>query len=210
MTPLSTAVNAKIGQDSKSLLNKIYPIGAIYISVKSENPSTLFGGTWEQLQNRMLMAAGSTYGAGSYGGSATINLQHYHTVNSHNHIVDSHYHTTSGHVLTRSEMPNHSHNINGNDRIPYTSGQILSGRTDNYSTTDGSFTNPFPILNDTGRWRSVTSTDGEGGGLAHDHGNTGYASPNTSYSSPATNNQLSSSQSILPPYLSVYMWKRIA
>ena len=30
-----------------SLLNSIYPVGSIYLSVNSTNPGTLFGGTWE-------------------------------------------------------------------------------------------------------------------------------------------------------------------
>ena len=35
-------VYAKIAE----LLNKVYPVGAIYMSVSSTNPGTLFGGTW--------------------------------------------------------------------------------------------------------------------------------------------------------------------
>lgn len=63
-----------------------YPVGSIYISVNNTNPSTLFGGTWEQLQDRFLLACSSTYTAGSTGGEAT-------------------------HTLTASEMPNHDHNV---------------------------------------------------------------------------------------------------
>ena len=36
----------------------IYPVGAIYMSVSSTSPASLFGGTWEQIQNRFLLAAG--------------------------------------------------------------------------------------------------------------------------------------------------------
>lgn len=28
------------------VLNKIYPVGSIYMSVNSTSPATLFGGTW--------------------------------------------------------------------------------------------------------------------------------------------------------------------
>lgn len=31
------------------LLNAIYPIGSIYMSVNNLNPSTIFGGVWEQM-----------------------------------------------------------------------------------------------------------------------------------------------------------------
>lgn len=62
----------------------VYPVGSIYLSVNSTSPATLFGGTWTQIQDTFLLAAGSTYTAGATGGSAT-------------------------HTLTVDEMPSHSH-----------------------------------------------------------------------------------------------------
>jgi len=50
---------------------KIYPIGSIYISANSTSPASLFGGTWEQIKDRFLLAAGDTYKAGSTGGETT-------------------------------------------------------------------------------------------------------------------------------------------
>ena len=66
------------------LLNLIYPIGSIYISVNQANPNTLFGGTWERIEDRFLLAASDTYKAGATGGEAT-------------------------HELTIDEMPSHNH-----------------------------------------------------------------------------------------------------
>lgn len=51
-----------------------YPIGSIYMSVNSTSPETLFGGTWEQLENRFLLGAGSDYTAGATGGEAEHTL----------------------------------------------------------------------------------------------------------------------------------------
>ena len=56
-----------------SFLNLVYPIGAIYISINSTSPATLFGGTWEAIKDRFLLSAGSSYSAGSTGGAATHN-----------------------------------------------------------------------------------------------------------------------------------------
>ena len=51
-----------------------YPVGAYYISSEPTSPATLFGGTWVRVENRMIIAAGSSYTAGSTGGSATKTL----------------------------------------------------------------------------------------------------------------------------------------
>lgn len=52
----------------------VYPVGSIYMSVNSTNPGTLFGGTWEQIEDTFLLAAGTTYSAGSTGGEAAHTL----------------------------------------------------------------------------------------------------------------------------------------
>ena len=41
------------------------------MSVNATNPAELFGGTWEQIKDRFLLAAGDAYAAGSTGGEAT-------------------------------------------------------------------------------------------------------------------------------------------
>ena len=63
----------------------MYPVGSIYTSVSATSPNELFGGEWEQIENRFLLACGSEYEAGSIGGEAT-------------------------HALTIDEMPQHDHN----------------------------------------------------------------------------------------------------
>lgn len=39
---------------------KIYPIGAIYMSMNSTDPGELFGGTWEQIKDVFLVAEGDS------------------------------------------------------------------------------------------------------------------------------------------------------
>lgn len=78
---------ADIGAATVSaMLDKAYPVGSIYMSVNSTNPKTLFGGTWVQIKDRFLLAAGTTYKAGATGGEAA-------------------------HTLTESEMPSHNHAV---------------------------------------------------------------------------------------------------
>ncbi len=51
----TTPVTAEFLND---LQNKIYPVGSIYLSVNTINPSTIFGGTWEKVGvGRCLMGA---------------------------------------------------------------------------------------------------------------------------------------------------------
>lgn len=66
------------------LLDICHPVGSLYWSTVSTSPATLFGGTWEQVKDKFILAAGDTYTAGNTGGEAT-------------------------HTLTTAEMPTHSH-----------------------------------------------------------------------------------------------------
>lgn len=67
------------------LLNKIYPVGAVYITYNNVNPGTFLGGTWERFgQGRTLIGEGTgddgtnsqTFTANSTGGE----YKHYHAV----------------------------------------------------------------------------------------------------------------------------------
>ena len=68
------------------ILTALYPVGSIYMSVAYFDPATVFGGVWEQISGRFLLAADDTYKAGSTGGEAT-------------------------HTLTEDEMPRHTHSL---------------------------------------------------------------------------------------------------
>lgn len=58
----------------KDIINIVYPVGSIYMSVNDTDPSLLFHGTWEQIKDRFLLSAGNSYTAGSTGGEATNTL----------------------------------------------------------------------------------------------------------------------------------------
>lgn len=57
----------------KDIINIVYPVGSIYMSVNDTDPSLLFHGTWERIKDRFLLAAGDAYAAGSTGGSQPHN-----------------------------------------------------------------------------------------------------------------------------------------
>ena len=83
-----------------------YPVGSFYFSQNSTSPATLFGGTWEQLeQGRVLLSQGTNYPAGSTGGEAT-------------------------HTLTVAEMPKHSHTRGTMNITGSVSGASIKGVVD--------------------------------------------------------------------------------
>lgn len=44
-------------------LDQVYPVGAIYLSTVGTDPGTLFGGTWEAIHERFLLASGTNPGS---------------------------------------------------------------------------------------------------------------------------------------------------
>ena len=115
----------------------VYPVGSIYISVNSTSPASLFGGTWEILNDVFLLAAGSYADAGTFGGEAA-------------------------HTLTVDEMPAHSHSVP--NMSGYDTGTEWVGQNGTAAP-------------------QTRSTNINGGGAAHNN---------------------------MPPYMAVYMWKRVA
>ena len=153
-----TSVSLTDTWTSEKIRDFIYPVGSIYLSVNNVSPANIFGGTWEQIEDTFLLAAGSSYTAGDTGG----NIEHTHT--------------TGDHTLTVTEMPSHNH------RSYYRTKVVASGTAGNYVIDPG--TRGTDISGD-------NVSQYTGGGQAHNHGNT-------------------STESNMPPYLVVYMWKRVS
>lgn len=87
--------------NSKLLINTIYPIGSIYLSINSTNPSTLFGGTWERIaKGRTLVGVDENDNDGDFNTVSKTGGEKKHT-------------------LTVDEMPSHKHNLTWENN-PYT------------------------------------------------------------------------------------------
>lgn len=147
-----------VSVNGKTLIDLIYPVGSIYMSVNNVSPQAFFGGTWEQIQNRFLLAAGSSYAAGSTGGEAT-------------------------HTLTVDEMPAHQGHMY--DNFNDSGWADRGGDTNSYYLNStgaagyGEYENrPYKIVSGN---EFVMQGYTRGGGKAHNN---------------------------MPPYLSVFMWKR--
>jgi hypothetical protein len=155
---IKTYINTILTKQIDTQINNInaridgfFPVGSIYMSVNNVNPSTIFGGTWEQIEDRFLLASGSTYGAGTTGGAATV-------------------------TLTTNQIPSHSHNFG---RYVPSSGAAWHG--DDSNTLSG--TAHTKVYANRGNISSITGTQSTGGGQAHNN---------------------------MPPYLAVYVWKRVS
>ena len=86
MTSPRPVENQAIAREFARMLDLIHPVGSIYISMSSKDPSELFGGQWAKIEDRFLLAASNTYKQGTVGGEAR-------------------------HALTTGEMPAHAHKI---------------------------------------------------------------------------------------------------
>lgn len=94
----------------KNLINHLvfknfcpFPVNSLYLSLGSENPSTLWlGTTWQKQEGRFLLGSSSSYVLGSTGGASTVKLavanlpSHTHsaTTAAHTHTQPTHIHGT--------------------------------------------------------------------------------------------------------------------
>lgn len=134
-----------------AVIDVIYPVGSIYMSMSATNPADLFGGgTWERIsQGRMLLGADdSTYEAGATGGEET-------------------------HTLTAAEMPAHSHSgttsTNGNHSHQIDYSRNRDGSERKFEAARDIEVGGSLWTNDAGNHNHTFTTDNAGGGEAHNN-----------------------------------------
>lgn len=120
-----------------AVVERDHPVGSLYISENPTSPAELYGGTWEQIKDSFILAAGDTYAAGSTGGEANHALTNNEIAN-HNHVVTAYY------------------NEGWNVKIGLELGEMFTSK--NHVNIAGSQS----IGTDTGRGYLGTSSSGEG------------------------------------------------
>lgn len=113
MTP-SVNDNSQLLKAIQYMLNKAvqtsalsaYPIGALYWSSDPKNPGEIFGGTWKQIKDKFILAAGDKHKVDETGGNETVTFTE---KNLPNH---THRFTPSGSVSSSFSGYNQSGSIN--------------------------------------------------------------------------------------------------
>lgn len=142
--------------DAKSigldLINAIYPVGSIYLTMAEIEPADLFPGTeWEKVEGKFLLGASEDYGVGSTGGEAE-------------------------HTLTEQEMPSHTHGMTAAGGHSHT-GHAYAGIRYMVAGCETANNGVIPLSHITPVSDNRTSTDGThthplattGGGQAHNN-----------------------------------------
>jgi len=182
----------------KSLIfSAIYPIGSVYVSFSETNPHDLFGGTWERIQGKFLLS--NTDGTEQ---QELIDLKYSRSHNGYHYWVDKdgyrhsitpnseNYSAISGeamHTLSGDEMPSHTHHLG-----------LVRGDETGYVPANGTV----------GGVQIVNNTQGPGNtsGVFADRPPNDYVSDRANMTAEGN----SYPHNNMPPYVAVYMWKRVS
>ena len=217
----AVSVDSIFTEEGGKLVDYIYPIGSIYMSVNSTNPGTIFGGTWERFANGQVLVGVDTQETEfntvqKTGGKKT------HTVTLDK--VPAHTHSIPKLSGTAASAGSHTHS----DTFAVASNGAHTHRLKEYNgetsfTKIGEFINngsgyePEQYTSSTSeyRWRTLSTTTTSSG--AHTHtlngsvssggAHTHTVSTNTSTTG-STGSSVSINFNVLQPYITCYIWRR--
>lgn len=164
----------------QGIIDLIYPIGSIYISINTANPSTIFGGTWEKLSGGFLYGSTNTTGQTGTTGNGTGTS----TGGSTGSTGTPSNNTSGSTTLTVKQIPSHSHLMYAMAN-PNTGGNGIRGT---FNGVEGTGLSAYSTGQNTGN---------AGGGEGHTHSLNNH-----------THSLNSHTHTI--PYVSVCIWKRTA
>lgn len=189
--------NRVVTQAINELVNIIYPVGSIYMSVNSTNPGNLFGGTW------------TAWGAGRVPVGIDTSDNDFMTVEK-----------TGGaktHTLTVAQMPKHTHTFTGSvSKTNSQSATSTSGESTQhlhstyYYTANATQTQNKNAFNMT-IWTNHYSTAGDNMEVESNlHTHTYEHTHNVTAAGTNSQTGSGSAHNNLQPYVTCYMWKRTA
>ena len=182
---------------NEGLANKwmdIYPIGSIYMSCASTDPSQLFGGTWVRIKDCFLLALGDTWTInGQTGGEATHTLTA-NEIPSHNHSYTKAPNITDGHSLGWNEQPPHTHAYKVQGVQGQAEGKYFVTNTGHVDSEGGSDLRNNLIIG---------AGNASGTATAHTHGITNTTADTGSKGGGQAHNNM-------PPFMVVNVWTRTA
>lgn len=143
------------GVTMADIFNAIYPIGSLYWSKSSTEPSTMFGGTWERVKDKFILAAGDNHEVGDEGGEENHTL----TVEE----TPAHTHTRGTMEITGGFEAHCMHYSNVDVSGAFTTTAVGSRMQANGSGSNGNKFNFNASRNWTGETSSV------GGGETHNN-----------------------------------------
>tara|TARA_R110000851_G_scaffold250320_1_gene402813 strand:- start:1031 stop:1786 length:756 start_codon:yes stop_codon:yes gene_type:complete len=186
-------IDSIVGGSSQPTLESIYPVDALYMSFNSTTPDVALGfGTWVAIEGSFLVGVDS--GDTDFDNPLETGGTKSHTHTNNLVLADAggHTHTDTfdvdGHQLSVSQLPAHTHSIPSRGNSSGGNGYVEDADS-------------------TGTVRA-TNTGSVGSGEAHTHNLSGSISTVGNHNHTITGGIQSTSN--LPPYTSIFMYRRTA
>lgn len=228
-TDLDEVIARVVGNN---IFNMMYPIGSIYMSTLPNNPSETFGGSWVAWGNGKVPvgvdSAQTEFDTVEKTGGAKTNVLNADNIPAHTHPLSltSGSTTASGTIgsesLSTSSAGSHSHSPSGSDsnKNRFVTARGATSTSSTYKLGSWSTNGPdIPTNGDTGSgsndyFSTTTSTTSAGSHshsiASHNHTFTGTAHSHSISGNTSVNTTTNTAINNIQPYITCYMWKRVA